>query len=29
LSNYNIKLAELQAEIPKTIAILKKANHIE
>jgi len=29
LSNYNMKLAELQAEIPKTIAILKKANHLE
>jgi len=29
LMNYNIKLAGLQAQIPKTISILKEANHIE
>jgi hypothetical protein len=29
LTNYNIKLADLQAQIPKTIAILKEANHME
>jgi hypothetical protein len=29
LTNYNNRLADLQAQIPKIIAILKKANHIE